>query len=91
LTARRRAGRFALVGVLGFGLQQLLLHALVAYGHLHYLTATALAVEGAILHNFIWHWRWTWRDRPAGTMPWWTRLVRFNGLTAVASIAGMRA
>ena len=88
MTAGVRAGRFALVGAFGFGLQLVLLRALVEYGHLHYLAATALAVEGAILHNFIWHWRWTWRDRAPGAMRWWTRLARFNGLTAVASIAG---
>jgi putative flippase GtrA len=88
MTAGRRAGRFALVGLFGFGLQLALLRLLVDYGHLHYLVATALAVEAAILHNFIWHSRWTWRDRPGDALPWWTRLARFNGLTAVASIAG---
>jgi putative flippase GtrA len=88
MTSKRRAGRFALVGVLGFGMQLLLLRAFVDYGHLHYLVATALAVEGAILHNFVWHSRWTWRDRPPDAIAWRTRLVRFNGLAAVASIAG---
>ncbi len=29
----------------------------------HYLVATALAVEMAVLHNFFWHRRWTWADR----------------------------
>ncbi len=88
MTARRRAGRFAAVGALGFAVQLVLLRAFVVYGHLHYLTATALAVEGAILHNFVWHWQWTWRDRSSAARPWWTRLARFNGLTAVVSIAG---
>ena len=31
----------------------------------HYLVATAIGVEAAILTNFLWHDRWTWRDRPA--------------------------
>jgi putative flippase GtrA len=88
MTSRRRAGRFALVGLLGFGLQMALLRLFVDVGHLHYLVATALAVEGTIVHNFIWHSQWTWRDRPGDALPWWTRLARFNGLTAVASIAG---
>jgi putative flippase GtrA len=88
MTAGRRAGRFALVGLLGFGLQLALLRLLVDYGHLHYLVATGLAVEGTILHNFIWHSKWTWRDRPGAALPWWMSLVRFNGLTAIASIAG---
>ncbi len=88
MTRGRRAGRFAAVGALGFIVQLVLLRALVDYAHLHYLIATALAVEGAILHNFVWHSHWTWRDRPSHTAPWWTRLARFNGLAAVASIAG---
>ncbi len=88
MTLVRRAGRFAVVGLLGFAVQLLLLRAFMAPGRLHYLAATALAVEGAILHNFVWHSLWTWRDRPAGSMTWWTRLIRFNGLTAVASMAG---
>src|SRR5436190_21825889 len=46
----------------GFVLQALMLQVLVAAG-LPYLLATALAVEGAILHNFVWHERWTWADR----------------------------
>ena len=34
---------------------------------LHYLVATAIAVEAAVLHNFCWHQRWTWRDRRAAS------------------------
>ena len=33
-----------------------------------YLTATALAVELAVLNNFVWHQLWTWRDRPSLTL-----------------------
>ena len=61
-----RAGRFVWVGTGGFVLQVVMLHALAAAG-LPYALATAVAVEGAILHNFFWHERWTWVDRtPAG-------------------------
>jgi putative flippase GtrA len=31
---------------------------------LDYLVATALAVEAAVVHNFLWHQRFTWIDRP---------------------------
>jgi putative flippase GtrA len=88
VTPRRRAGRFAAGGALGWVVQLSLLHALVDHGHLHYLIATAAAVEGAILHNFVWHAHWTWRDRPADAGSWWMRLAKFNGLAALASIAG---
>jgi putative flippase GtrA len=52
-----------------------------------YLASTALAVEAAILHNFVWHERWTWADRRAPGRRL-GRLVRFNGATAVTSVAG---
>ena len=71
------------------------LHALAAAG-LSYPFATALAVEVAILHNFLWHERWTWADRnssgqtglKARSCERWLRLIRFNGATAVVSIGG---
>ena len=59
-----RGARFIWVGAGGFMVQVVTLHALAAAG-LPYTVATALAVEAAILHNFIWHERWTWGDRVA--------------------------
>jgi putative flippase GtrA len=87
--ARRRMGPFVAVGAAGFVVQLASLHALVSLGGVHYLLATALAVEAAILHNFAWHSRWTWRDRPrrAGGQAW-TRFLKFNGLSALSSIVG---
>jgi putative flippase GtrA len=29
----------------------------------HYLLATAVAVEITLVHNFVWHLHYTWRDR----------------------------
>jgi putative flippase GtrA len=87
--ASNRTLPFVAVGAAGFVVQLASLHALVAYGHVHYLAATALAVEAAILHNFVWHSRWTWRDRPhVPGMKRWVRLARFNGLSALSSIVG---
>ena len=81
-----RAARFAWVGAGGFVVQALTIHALAAAG-LPYPVATALAVEAAILHNFLWHERWTWADRSAGPGRL-ARLLRFNGSAALISIAG---
>ena len=90
-----RAARFAWVGAGGFVVQVVMLQALAAAG-LPYPFATALAVEAAILHNFMWHERWTWADRPAAGQAGlracnderWRRLIRFNGSTALISIGG---
>jgi dolichol-phosphate mannosyltransferase len=79
--------RFNSVGVAGFALQVGVLAALI-YAGVHYLAATGLAVETAILHNFLWHERWTWRDRPAAGRGRLARLGRFHALNGVISLVG---
>ena len=79
--------RFNSVGIAGFALQITLLTILVYLG-VHYLIATALAVESAVLHNFFWHERWTWADRPAGGRARLFRLARFHALNGVVSLVG---
>jgi len=56
---------------------------------LDYLLATGLAVEVAVLHNFLWHERYTWADR-VSTRPFQSlvRLAKFNGTNGAVSIAG---
>ena len=87
MSSRTRLRRFVIVGAAGFTVQIVCLQALAALG-LHYLVATALAVEAAILHNFVWHAAWTWRDRPTRPTDAWGRLIRFNSVSAAASILG---
>src|SRR5438067_12562077 len=72
--------RFNLVGVIGFALQSAALFVLTHNAHpLGYLAATAAAVELAVLNNFIWHQRWTWKDRPSATTgETLHRLLKFN-------------
>ena len=94
MTPARRAAccRSSPIGAAGFAVQLASLHLLVSYAGVHYLVATALAVEAAILHNFVWHSRWTWRDRPpqpgVDARTRLGRLARFNGLSALSSVAG---
>jgi putative flippase GtrA len=81
--------KFSIAGTAGFAVQIGTLAVLTQFAGLHYLVATVIAVELAILCNFVWHERWTWRDRLATRRrDRWTRLLRFNALTAVTSIAG---
>jgi putative flippase GtrA len=79
--------RFNGVGVVGFALQLAVLALLLRAG-VHYLAATALAVELTVLHNFVWHERWTWRDRPPGAGERVRRLWRFHATNGVVSLAG---
>lgn len=78
--------RFNAVGLAGIAVQLIALAALKHIAELSVLTATAIAVEIAVLHNFYWHERWTWRT--AGTPGMGHRLLRFhlaNGLVSIAS------
>ena len=79
--------RFNAVGIGGFAIQLGVLALLLRLG-VHYLPATLAAVEAAILHNFLWHERWTWRDRPAGGPARLARLRRFHAVNGVVSLAG---
>jgi len=84
-----RTVAFGLVGALGIAVQLAALAALVRVAGLHYLPATAIAVELAVLHNFAWHERWTWADRPAATAARrWRRLAAFHLANGVVSIGG---
>ena len=81
-----RAARFVWVGAGGFVLQVVTLQALAAAG-LPYPFAPALAGAAAILHHFLWHERWTWRDRTrVGERL--GRFLRFHGTTGLVSILG---
>jgi len=71
-----RVSRFGLVGAGGVVVQTLVLGSLLRAFEMHYLVATALAVEASVLFNFVWHRKWTWADRPRG--PAATVLLRFN-------------
>jgi dolichol-phosphate mannosyltransferase len=79
--------KFNSVGVAGFVLQLAVLGTLLHAGA-HYLAATVVAVESAILHNFFWHERWTWRDRPSAGRGRLDRLRRFHALNGLVSLAG---
>ena len=88
----RRWWIFSFVGALGIVVQLLILTMLTAWAGVHYLVATALAVETAVLHNFIWHERWTWADRAAPDRPgWWKRLLRFQLANGTISLGGNAA
>jgi putative flippase GtrA len=82
--------KFNGVGLGGFLLQAGALFLLTHSSHpISYLTATAFAVELAILNNFFWHQLWTWRDRPSLTVnETLRRLAKFNITTGLVSIVG---
>lgn len=78
--------RFNAVGAIGMGVQLAALLFLESLLRLDGLLATALAVETAVIHNFVWHERFTWPDRPAGNSA--ARFLKFNITTGSVSILG---
>jgi len=78
--------RFNLVGAMGMVVQ---LAALALFNRLwagHYLVASAAAVELAVLHNFVWHLHYTWRDRRGVSA--FAQLLRFHLSNGLVSLLG---
>jgi putative flippase GtrA len=87
--------KFNLVGGIGIGVQFAALFLLKTALHFNYLAATAIAVEAAVVHNFVWHEQFTWADRTlkgraTGNqyVPSLRRLLRFNLTTGAVSLLG---
>jgi putative flippase GtrA len=81
--------KFNVVGALGIVVQMGAIVLLFRVLHLNYMLATGLAVETAVLHNFAWHERYTWKHLPRGAardVAW--RLVRFHAGNGAISILG---
>ncbi len=79
--------RFNTVGLMGVAVQITTLFGFRSFLRIHYLPATALAVEAAILHNFLWHEHWTWSQATQTARPGvWGRLLRFNLTVGTVSI-----
>lgn len=88
----RRFFRYNLVGAMGLSVKFSVLTALVEFAGVGYLASTAIAVEAAVMHNFVWHLRWTWRDRSTclSRRETLVRLLRFHlGTGAVAMVANL--
>jgi putative flippase GtrA len=88
--------KFNAVGIIGTLVQLSILTLLVALlGKKYYLLWTMIAVETAILHNFVWHVKWTWTRRMSSQIVGSRRirqivstLVRFNLSAGAVSIIG---
>lgn len=81
--------KFNAVGAMGIVVQLAALAVLVGGLGLSYLPGTALAVEIAVLHNFVWHARFTWKDRAGvSRAEELRRLIRFNLSNGAISVVG---
>ena len=81
--------KFNAVGGVGIAVQLAALAVFRSWLKLDYLLATGLAVEIAAIHNFLWHERYTWADRPAARpVRSLVRLLKFNASNGAGSIVG---
>ena len=80
--------RFNAVGIVGVGVQLVLLALFRSVFGWPIRLATILAVECTVLHNFVWHERWTWAHRKLDLRGLPARLLRFNISNGLISIAG---
>ena len=81
--------KFNAVGAIGIAVQLAVLAFLNKALGMSYLAATGCAVEAAVLHNFLWHERFTWKDRSGGgPRAAAVRLVRFHAGNGLISILG---
>lgn len=85
----QRLVAFYSIGALGMGVQLFTVWALTDLAGLNYLASTAVGVEVAVLHNFLWHERWIWSDRNAPfSGPVFSRLARFHVANGLLSLLG---
>jgi putative flippase GtrA len=80
----RRWLKFSVVGGAGLAVQLAVLWACTRWTGVSPAVATVIAVEAALLHNFVWHEVWTWRGVSGAGR--WTRLWRFHAATGSISI-----
>jgi len=81
--------KFNAVGGVGIVVQLAALAVFRSWLKLDYLLATGLAVEIAVIHNFLWHERFTWADRPAvRPLQSLVRLAKFNASNGAVSMVG---
>jgi putative flippase GtrA len=84
MTQLQRWLRFNLVGVGGFAVQMLTLAAVTGWVGLPDAIAVAAAVLAAVSHNFLWHERVTWPERPRHGRG--RRWLAFNLSTGIVSV-----
>ncbi len=80
--------RFNAVGIIGVGVQLAILAGLKTGLGWSVRASTVVAVEFAVLHNFVWHERWTWAHRKLDIRSLPGRLLRFNVSNGLISMVG---
>ena len=80
--------RFNAVGAMGIGVQLGTVALLVHGFGVGATAATGAGVTAALVHNFLWHVQWTWRDHMGPGASRVTAFFRFTGANGAVSLLG---
>ena len=83
-----RGTKFNLVGLLGMLVNSGCLYLLKGAVGIPLIPASVISIEIAIVHNFIWHRHWTWRDRNVQNPPSFIKqLLVYNIMTGLVDLS----
>jgi len=81
-----RGGKFMVVAWMGLGVNTACLYLFKGVLGIKLIPASVLAIEVAIIHNFIWFRSWTWKDR-LDKPPFFRQLAAYNLATGAVDFA----
>lgn len=85
----KRWFRFNAIGMMGTGVQLVVIFFLRTLFQLNYFIATMIAVQCSLIHNFFWHQRWTWKNSVStGRRESFQRFLKFNSTSGTISMMG---
>jgi len=89
LNNMKRWLRFNAIGMMGTGVQLVVILFLKTLFQLNYLIATMIAVQCSLIHNFFWHQRWTWKNSVnTSRRESFQRFLKFNSTSGTISMMG---
>ncbi len=81
-----RSGKFMVVAWLGAGVNTAFLYLFKGVWRIPIIPASIMAIEIAIVHNFVWMRYWAWRDR-TDRPPFVKQLLFYNAATGAVDLA----
>ena len=89
-SSAKRVVKFALVGTWGFAVNMFFLWFLTEIAGLYYLLSSILAIEIALINNYVLNDLWTWHDRGiAGKAEYFKRMLRYQITAGVSMLANL--
>lgn len=80
-----RGGKFMAVAWVGMVVNTACLYLFKGVWHIRIIPASLMAIEIAIIHNFIWFRAWAWKDREQ-RLPFFHQLLVYNAATGAVDL-----